>query len=239
MTRSIHIPSAIGRLSAYLAEPDERPRAALLIIHEIYGVNADIRRKCDVLAQQGYLVVAPDLFWRLEPGVELDPEIASTKERALALARRFDSDAGIRDIQATIAKVRELVGNNTRVGLIGYSLGGRMAALAVARTDIDAAVGYYGVRLQMVFGEADAISHPLMLHIAELDDYVDRETQVRLHRVFHKHPKVTLHDYPGQHHDFAYEFGSLRADDAARRADQRTMAFLQTNLMLYDPPDLV
>ena len=116
------------------------------------------------------------------------------------------------------------------MGLVGYSLGARMAAFAAVRTDIDAAVGYYGVRLPMILAEAGRISCPLMLHIAERDAYVDRGVQTEIHRALDDHPLVTLHDYSGQHHDFAYEFGPLRAVEAAQLADQRTIAFLETHL---------
>ena len=204
--------------------------AAIIVGQEIYGVNADIRRKCDLLARQGYLAVAPDLFWRLEPSVELDPYASYTKDRSLALARRFDTDAGVRDVQATIDRARLLAGGNVKVGLIGYSLGGRLAAFAAARTDVDAAVGYYGVRVPMMLAEADHIACPLMLHIAERDENVDSPVQEQIHRRLNHHPLVTLHDYPGQRHDFAYEFGDLRSAEAATLADARTMAFLQNAL---------
>ena len=115
----------------------------------------------------------------------------------MSLARRFDSEAGVRDVQATIDKAREFGGKGTKVGLIGYSLGGRMAAFAVARTNIDAAVGYYGVRIQLMLGEAKRISRPLMLHVAALDAYVGGDAQAALHRAFDDHPMVTLYDYPG------------------------------------------
>jgi carboxymethylenebutenolidase len=219
-----------GEFTLYVAEPDGMPHASILVIQEIYGVNADIRRKCDLLAQQGYLAIAPDLFWRLEPGIELDPYIRSTKHRSIELAKRFDSDIAVSDIQTTINKARALAGEKTRVGLIGYSLGGRMAAFAAARTDIDASVGYYGVRIQIMLGKKDAIASPLLLHIAELDSYVDKQVQAELHRAFDDHPKVTLHSYPGQQHDFAYEFGPLRSEDAVKLADQRTLAFIEENL---------
>ena len=232
MTTSCKISSSdgSGEIPLYVAEPDGKPRAAILVVHEIYGLNTDIRRKCDLLAHQGYLAVAPDLFWRLTSSVELDPYIAATKERSIELAKRFDSDIGVRDIQTTINVARNLTGERLKVGLLGYSLGARMAAFAVARTDIDAAVGYYGVRIQIMLGERHAISRPLMLHIALLDRYVDRDTQAELHRAFDSHPLVTLHDYADQHHDFAYEFGALRAEPAAKLAEQRTMAFFETRL---------
>ena len=127
----------VGEFNLYVAEPSDKPRAAILVVQEIYGVNADIRRKCDLLAQQGYLGIAPDLFWRLEPGIELDPYIRSTRDRSLGLARRFDTSTAVRDIPTTIDKARALAGGKTKVGLIGYSLGGRMAAFAAARTNIN------------------------------------------------------------------------------------------------------
>lgn len=222
----------VGEFNLYVAEPSDKPRAAILVVQEIYGVNADIRRKCDLLAQQGYLGIAPDLFWRLEPGIELDPYIRSTKDRSLGLARRFDTDTAVRDLQTTIDKARALAGGKTKVGLIGYSLGGRMAAFAAARTDIDVSIGYYGVRIQTMLGEKDAIASPLLLHIAELDSYVDKQVQAELHRAFDDHPKVTLYSYPGQQHDFAYEFGPLRSEGAVKLADQRTLAFIEENLRL-------
>ena len=232
MTKTITMSAAgdEGAFSLYLAEPDEAARAAIVVVQEIYGVNADIRRKCDLLARRGYLAAAPDLFWRLEPNVELDPYASCTKDRSLALARRFDTDAGVRDVQATIDKVRLLAGGNVKVGLIGYSLGGRLAAFAAARTDLDAAVGYYGVRVPMMLAEADRISCPLMLHIAERDENVDATMQEEMHRGLGGHPMVTLHDYLGQHHDFAYEFGRLRCAEAADLADARTATFLRKAL---------
>ncbi len=220
----------VGEFDVYVAEPSDEPRAAILVVHEIYGLNTDIRRKCDLLAQRGYLALAPDLFWRLEPGVALDPYIRATKSRSLGLARRFDTDTGVRDIQTTIDRARHLAGGEAVVGLIGYSLGGRIAAFAAARTDVDVSVGYYGVRIPLMIAEKDAITSPLLLHVAELDPYVDEAVQAELHGAFDDHPNVTLHAYQGEGHDFAYEFGPLRSEDAAELADRRTLAFIESAL---------
>src|SRR5688500_4259660 len=95
-----------GSFEATIAEPDGAPRAAVLVIQEIFGVNEGIRRKCDRWAELGYLAVAPDLFWRLEPGVELDPDVESEFRQALDLMGRFDQDQGISDIEATIRAAR-------------------------------------------------------------------------------------------------------------------------------------
>lgn len=218
-----------GAFALYVAEPATEPKAAIVVVQEIFGVNADIRRKCDLLAQAGYLALAPDMFWRMEPGLQLDPDVPSSWDRGIALVIRFDTDAGVRDVQATIDKARALVGGR-KVGLVGYSLGGRMAAFAAARTDVDASVGYYGVQVDKMLGEKDAIANPLMLHIPEIDPQVSDAVQAEIHRALDGHPKVTLHDYPGEHHCFAETFGTLRSEQAAREADARTMAFFADHL---------
>jgi carboxymethylenebutenolidase len=218
-----------GSFKAYMAEPGSPPRAAIIVIQEIFGVNAGIRRKCDHWADLGYLAIAPDLFWRLEPGVELDPDVPEEFQQALGLMNKFDQDQGIRDIEATIRAVRSRVGGG-KVGCVGYCLGGRLAFMTSARTDIDATVGYYGVGLDSLLHEKHAIAHPLMLHIAQEDGFVSKEAQAKIHQGLDDHPKVTLHDYPGQDHGFAAEMGKRRSEEAAQQADRRTEAFFAEHL---------
>lgn len=218
-----------GAFDLYVAEPDGPAHGAVVVVQEIFGVNAGIRRKCDLFAQQGYLAVAPDMFWRLQPGVQFDADCKATQPRAIELVIAFDTDVGVKDIQASIDKARELAGGSARVAVIGYCLGGRMAAFAAARTDGDAFVGYYGVQIEKMLGEAGAIAKPLLLHIPEIDPHVPAETQAEIHRVFDPHPNVTLHDYPGEHHGFADAFGDRRSEQASRLADDRTAAFLEAS----------
>ena len=214
---------------AYVARPADTPRAAILVIQEIFGVNAGIRRKCDKLAEDGYLAIAPDLFWRLEPGVELDPDVEPEFQRALDLMGKFDQDQGIRDIEATIHPIREKEGV-AKVGCVGYCLGGRLAYMTAARTDVDASVGYYGVGIDGLLGEKHAIANPLLLHIPTEDGFVDKDTQKAMHEGLDDHPKVTLYDYEGLDHGFATEFGKRRADEAAQLADGRTSEFFAQHL---------
>ncbi|WP_379922985.1 dienelactone hydrolase family protein [Erythrobacter sp. R86502] len=215
---------------AYVAKPEGTPRAAILVIQEIFGVNPGIRQKCDKFAADGYLAIAPDLFWRLEPGITLDPDVEREFQTALDLMNRFDQDAGIRDIEATIHHIRQTHGV-TKVGCVGYCLGGRLAYMTAARTDIDASVGYYGVGIDGLLGEKHAIAHPLMLHIPTADGFVSRETQAAMHEGLDDHPKVTLHDYEGLDHGFATEMGKRRDDAAATLADSRTAAFFEAHLV--------
>jgi carboxymethylenebutenolidase len=214
-----------GGFSAYLAEPEAAPRGAIVVIQEIFGVNEGIRRKCDHWASLGYVAVAPDLFWRLEPGVELDPDLADEFERALGLMQKFNQDKGIADIEACIRDARSRLPEGGKVGCVGYCLGGRLAFLCAARTGIDASVAYYGVGLEGLIGEKHAIAHPLMLHIAGADHFVTPDKQALIHEGLDAHPKVTIHDYPGEDHGFATEAGTRRSEAAAQLADGRTEAF--------------
>lgn len=218
-----------GRFTAYRADPAGSPRAAIIIIQEIFGINAGIRRKCDTLAEAGYLAIAPDLFWRFAPGIELDPDIEPQMQQALGLMGKLDQDAAIRDIEATIRAARSALGGG-KVGAVGYCLGGRLAFMTATRTDVNAAVGYYGVGIDGLLGEKHAIAHPVLLHVPEEDHFVDKAAQRRMHEGLDDHPKVTLYDYPGEDHGFATEFGKRRSDEAARLADQRTADFFAAHL---------
>lgn len=213
---------------AYYAEPAGKPRGAIIVIQEIFGVNQGIRQKCDRLAADGWLALAPDLFWRLQPGIQLDPDVPEEFQTALGWMGKFNQDAGIRDIEATIRLAREKSGG--KVGVVGYCLGGRLAYMTAARTDVDASVGYYGVGLDGLLGEKHGIANPLLLHIPQEDHFVDKAAQAAIHAGLDDHPRVTIYDYPGEDHGFATEMGKRRSADSADLADARTADFFAANL---------
>jgi len=219
-------------LKAYLAEPDGDAKGAIVVIQEIFGVNEGIRRICDHWASLGYVAIAPDLFWRLEPGVELDPDIPDQFQKALGLMQRFDQDQGVADIEASIREARRRLPDGGKVGAVGYCLGGRLAFMTSARTDVDASVGYYGVGLDNLLHEKNAIARPLLLHIAAEDHFVPKAQQQAIHDGLDDHPRVTIHDYPGEDHGFAAEMGKRRSEESARLADSRTEAFFAEHLSL-------
>lgn len=219
-----------GDFHAYRAVPADTPKAAIVVIQEIFGVNAGIRRKCDTLAEAGYLAIAPDLFWRLERGIELDPDIEPQLQRAFGYMNAFDQDKGIADIEATIRAARAELGEDGKVGVVGYCLGGRLAFMTAARTDVDASVGYYGVGIDGLLGEKHAIAHPVLLHVPVEDHFVDKAAQAAMHAGLDDHPKVTIYDYAGEDHGFATEFGERRSDASAKLADERTAKFFAENL---------
>lgn len=218
-----------GSFAAYCAEPEGAPRAAIVVIQEIFGVNPGIRAKCDKWAAAGYLAIAPDLFWRLEPGINLDPDVPEQMDEALGIMGKFNQEAGIRDIEATIRAARAKLGGG-KVGVVGYCLGGRLAFMTAARTDSDASVGYYGVGIDGLLGEKHAIAHPVLLHVAGADHFVTADVQAKMHEGLDDHPKVTLETYAGVDHGFAVDAGKRRVEDAAQLADSRTAAFFSANL---------
>lgn len=218
-----------AQIPAYVARPAGTPKAAIIVIPEIFGVNPGIRQKCESWAGEGYLALAPDIFWRFAPGIELDPDVPEQLQEAFGYFGQYDPDLGIQDIEAAIRHIRGTEGVG-KVGLVGYCLGGRMAYMAAARTDIDASVGYYGVMIDQMLGESHAIANPLMLHIPTADHFVGPEAQAAIHAGLDSHPKVTLHDYPGLDHGFAAEMGHRRDEAGAQLADGRTRAFLAANL---------
>ena len=231
MTTNTEIPSLDGKaaIPAYVARPAGSPRAAIIVIQEIFGVNKGIRKKADGWAARGYLAVAPDVFWRQKPGIELDADIPEQFQEAVGYMMKHDFDVGIRDVEAVIHWIRRQEGVS-KVGLVGFCMGGRVAYMAAARTDIDASVGYYGVMIDQMLNEKHAISRPLMLHIPTADGFVHAETQKAIHDGLDDHPKVTLYDYEGLDHGFASELGARRVEDAARLADERTAEFFAKHL---------
>ncbi len=218
-----------GTFPAYVARPLQTPKAAIIVIPEIFGVNAGIRAKCDAWAALGYLALAPDVFWRFAPGVELDPDVPAQLAEAFGYFQRYDPEDGVRDIEAAIHWIRRSEGV-TGVGCVGYCLGGRLAYMAAARTDIGASVGYYGVMIDQMLGESHAIARPLMLHIPTADHFVGPEAQAAIHAGLDDHPRVTLHDYAGLDHGFAAETGERRDAAGAALADERTRAFFAEHL---------
>jgi carboxymethylenebutenolidase len=227
---TISITTSDGTFNAYVARPASMPAPAVVVIQEIYGVNAVIRDVADRLAGEGFLAVAPDLFWRIEPGLDLTDQTPQGNARAFELFGLFDVDTGVEDVDATIEAVRDLTDCTGKVGVVGYCLGGKLAFLAATRTDADASVGYYGVGLESLVGEAETLVHPLLLHIAEEDQYVPKTAQAVVLAGLQNHPHAQLHVYPGRGHAFARPGGANYDKTDASLADQRTQAFLNANL---------
>lgn len=220
-----------GFFSGYRAPARSGKGPGIVLIQEIFGVNRVMRDIADWLAGEGYTVVCPDLFWRQEPGVQLNEYTPAEWDKAFAFYKGFVESRGVEDIEATLKFLRQDAACNGRVGAVGYCLGGKLAYLTAARTDVNCAVGYYGVGIEQALNEAGQIKKPLMLHVAMLDKFVPPEAQEQVHRALDAHSKVSIFDYEGCDHAFARKGGEHYNGEAAELANSRTLAFFKRHLL--------
>ncbi|MBC7667742.1 MAG: dienelactone hydrolase family protein [Gemmatimonadaceae bacterium] len=230
MSETLTIDTPDGAFSAYVARPSVEPAPAIVVIQEIFGVNKVMRDVCDNLAAQGFVAICPDLFWRIEPGIDITDQSEAEWKRAFELYNAFDVEAGVSDIAATIAAARALPAVNGKVGAVGYCLGGLLAFLTAARTDSDATVAYYGVGIEKHVGEADKLARPLLMHIAEEDQFVPKEAQKVILGALKDHLQIEVQTYPGCDHAFARVGGEHYDASAAGRANARTLSFFKSKL---------
>jgi carboxymethylenebutenolidase len=219
-----------GSFSGYLARPASGKGAGILVIQEIFGVNQVMRDICDDLARTGYFALCPDLFWRQQPGIQLTDQTDADWQRAFQLYKGFDEAKGVDDLVQALAHLRQVPGCTGKVGSIGYCLGGKLAYLMATRSDADCNVGYYGVTIEIALSEAARIKKPLILHIAEKDQFCPPEGQAKIKNALAANQQVTIHSYPGCDHAFARIGGAHYDPDAATLANGRTEAFFKTNL---------
>jgi len=219
-----------GSFGAYLAQPANTPAPGIVVAQEIFGVNAVMRDVCDWLAGAGYAACCPDIFWRIEPGIQLTDKTEAEWARAFELFGLFDVDKGIEDLKTTLAHLRSDEITNGKVGSVGYCLGGKLAYLMATRSDADCNVSYYGVGLDELLGEAANISKPTMLHVASKDQFVPPEAQEKIKAGLSRHSHVSLHVYEGQDHAFARIGGEHYDKAAADLANQRTLDFFKEHL---------
>jgi carboxymethylenebutenolidase len=230
MGERISISTPDGAFSAYVARPQADKAPAVVVIQEIFGVNQVMRDITDGLAGQGYLAICPDLFWRIEPGVDITDKSEAEWKKAFELFNAFDVDAGVKDIQATINAIRADPGCNGKVGAVGFCLGGMLAFLTATRTDVDAAVSYYGVGIENRTAEAEKLAEPLLMHIAEEDQFVPKEAQAMILRDLKNHPQIEIYTYPGRDHAFAREGGEHYHEGDAKLAGGRTLQFFKRTI---------
>jgi len=217
--------------SAYIARPKTLPTSAVVVLQELFGVNADIRKHCDVLAKEGFLAVAPDLFWRQEPGVDLTVTSEDDWQHGLRLYSAYDRDAGVKDIKDTIDTVRNLPECNGKVALLGYCLGALMVFMTAVRNQgIDAAVWYHGADTEKYLGEVEGLHAPILMHLAEEDEFISKAGQAAIRAALAKKPNATLYSYPGQNHAFSRNNGAHYNAAAATLANGRTREFLHQHL---------
>lgn len=222
------IDSPQGRFEAYVACPSAppRPRPAVVVLHEVFGVNADLRATCDELAAAGFTAICPELFWRHERHVDLSVRSQPDWEKGLALYQAFDIDAGVRDVEATVVAARSLAEVSDHVGVMGFCLGGLLTFLTAARTRVDAAVAFHGARTEEFLGEAADIDAPFQMHLAEEDEFISKEAQRCIKATLAQNPSCEVFSYAGCRHAFSRHDGMHFDAAAARLSRARTLEFL-------------
>ncbi|RYF22255.1 MAG: dienelactone hydrolase family protein [Oxalobacteraceae bacterium] len=219
-----------GDVGIYLSRPLGIAIGTVVVLHEIFGVNADMRATCDELSADGFLAIAPDMFWRQESGVNLSAWSEAEWQKGLALYAAYDRDIGTRDILEIVEQVRKIAGSSDKVAVLGFCLSGLMAYLASARGPVDAAIAYHGGDTEKYLAYADSISAPLLLHLAEEDEFIPKNAQASIKAALNHKSNIRIHSYPGCNHAFARHTGAHYDATAATLAYNRTRDFLKISL---------
>ncbi len=227
---TVRIASPDGPFDAYLVRPAAPRRPAVVVLHEVFGVNADLRTTCDELAAAGFTALCPELFWRQASHVDLSVSARQDWDRGMAHYTAFDIDAGVSDVEATVAVARALPETSGRVGVMGFCLGGLLTFLAAARTRVDAAVAFHGARTEEFLGEVADIDAPLQMHLAGADEFIPQAAQRNISMALSSKSSSEVFTYPGCRHAFSRHGGMHFDADAARLARARTLAFFNRTL---------
>src|SRR5580704_13633190 len=219
-----------GAFGAYVARPAASPAPAVVVLQELFGVNADIRATCDELATQGFIAVAPDLFWRQEPGVDLGVRSDADWQHGLRLYGAYNRDAGAKDIRDTIRAAAALPESSGKVAVQGYCLGALMAFIVAARYEVDAAVAYHGGDTEKYLGEVGGLRAPLLMHLGEEDEFISKLAQAEIKAALAGKSNATVYSYPDQRHAFSRHNGLHYNAAAAALANGRTSEFLHQQL---------
>src|ERR1700722_5612778 len=230
MGNRIVIEAPDGTFGAYIARPTSIAAPAVIVLQELFGVNADIRATCDELAAQGFIAIAPDLFWRQERGVDLNVRSEADWQHGLRLYAAYDRDAGAKDIMETVRTAVELPESTGKVALQGYCLGALMAFITAVRHEVDAAVAYHGADTEKYLGEIGGLDAPLLMHLGEEDEFISKTAQAQIKAALAKKPNATVYSYPGQRHAFTRHNGTHYNATAAVLANRRTSEFLHQQL---------
>jgi carboxymethylenebutenolidase len=215
-----------GSFKAYLAMPEKGSGPGIVLLQEIFGINAYIRGVADYYAEEGYVVLAPDLFWRIEPGIELGFTDAD-RQKAFEYYGKFNVEKAVEDIGATVTALRGLPECKGRVGALGFCLGGLLAYLSAARAGVDCAVSYYGVGIERFIGEAKNVKCAMVLHYAELDKFAPPAVVDTVRKAFEGRGDIEIYVYPGADHAFARKGGDHFDKTASMMAHSRSIALFR------------
>jgi carboxymethylenebutenolidase len=225
----IDVPCQGGFMRTYRALPASGRGPAVVVLQEIFGVNAAMRAVAEDLANEGFVALVPDLFWRIEPGMELGyGEDGMTAARAAW--GRFDLEQGAADAAATVEVARSLADGAGKVAVLGFCLGGQLAVKVAARTPVDAVVSFYGVQLDKSGEEIAAIAAPLQVHYGDADAHISPDAREVL-AMASERASVDVFVYPDAGHGFFNAFRPAGHDaEASRQAHARVLTLLRSAL---------
>jgi carboxymethylenebutenolidase len=228
-TQWIEIDSADGKFGAYLAIPHTRKGPGIVLIQEIFGVNEHIRSVAEQYAADGYLVIAPDLFWRSGHRIELGYDEAGWK-RAVELMNATDVGKAQTDIELAIDALKAQPGLDGGIASIGYCFGGLLSYHTAANGLVDVAIAYYGGGIQNQLDRADEIEVPLLMHFGEQDSHIPLEAVEKIAERFDTNDNVEIVVYPEAEHGFNCSHRDSYNQRAAAEAHGNTLIFLGMEL---------
>jgi carboxymethylenebutenolidase len=219
-----------GKFNCYVEKPGKKAVASVIIIQEIFGVTKWLKSAAEWYAANGYVAIVPDLFWRLEPDLNLDDRNETDLKKAFKLYGEFNRDKGIDDLKSVLKEVRGMKVGDGKVGCSGYCLGGLMTYLMAAHSDVDASAAYYGGGIDEFLGESEKIKKPIMMHFAEDDKHITKDKQDKIKNKLGSNPLVTIHTYPHTDHAFCRVGGESYNMKSAELANGRTLEFFKAHL---------
>lgn len=222
-----------GSFAAYCAMPEAGSGPGVLLFQEIFGINDNMRGIADKLAAAGYVVLVPDMFWRLEPRFERSDEAGFAD--AFAMVQQFDFEAGVGDITSTHAHLLGMPECTEKIGAMGFCLGGALAFATATRSRVggrgpDAAVCYYGSGINDQLGFVDSLDCPTLFHYGDEDPFIPQENIAAVEAAVSGKPDIEVHRYAAGHAFSNWDAPSMYDEAAADLAWSRSLDFLAHHL---------
>lgn len=222
-----------GSFEAFRAAPERERSPGVILFQEIFGINDNIRGVAERLADVGYLTLAPDMFWRIEPRFERNEESALVE--GVAMVQQLDWAAASADITSTFAHLRAMPHCSGTVGGVGFCLGGTLTYIFATSSRVngqgpDAAVCYYGSGIHQMLDQADSIECPIMFHYGNHDPYIPEVQIAAVEAAMQELPGATIYRYDAGHAFSNWNAPSAYDKDSAELAWRRTLEFFAEHL---------
>ena len=220
-----------GTFSGYLALPESGRGPGIVVIQEIFGITRYLREACDRLAKLGYVALAPDLYWRIQPGTDLDEQQADALPNAFGMMQKLDWAQAVDDAIATVEHLRAQPETGGRAGILGFCLGGGISYFVAAQDSPDTCVSYYGSAVPDALHIAGEVHCPILFHFGTADEYIPAEKREAVVNAFASHTDHEVHVHEGAGHAFDnWNAAMFHHAEAAAEAWPQTVAFLQRTL---------